>query len=153
MLTDCNSFFQHFHRQFPVLDAEITPHEYHERSPLLFWTIVVIAARVCRDRPNLRADLSKTVTDLLWAKTTAIPPSHFTIQAQILLCIWPFSPPMLIADPTLFIASAAKMGCMQLGLHHPENMQDYNRIRFDIYDAHIEEALKIWTACFVTAEW
>lgn len=152
MLIGCYSFFQYFHPHFPILNEELQPLEYHERSPLLFWTVIVIAARAYRERPSLHTDLSKPVTDLLWTKISAIPPSHFTIQAEMLLCIWPFSPRMLIADNTLFMASIVKAGCTQLGLHQPENMQDYNRIRFQILKAHVEEAVKLWAACFITAE-
>lgn len=76
----------------------------------------------------------------------------FTIQAEVLMCMWPISPPMMIADPTLFLASIIKAGCMQLGLHQPEHMQVYNRIRFRIQNRHIEEAMKLWAACFIVTE-
>jgi hypothetical protein len=147
------SFFQDFHPHFPILDPNNSCSDCHQRSPLLFWTINAIAARGHKVLSFLRSELQRPLMDLLWTKTSTIPPSHFTIQAQLLLCIWPFSPPTLIADPSLSLASLAKAGCMQLGLHQPNNMQDYNRVRFEINEAHVAEAAKLWVAAFVVAGW
>jgi hypothetical protein len=41
---------------------------------------------------------------------------------------------------------------MHLGLHRPEILQDFNRVKFRVLPEHVEEAAKVWTGCFIVAE-
>ncbi|KIW12127.1 hypothetical protein PV08_09402 [Exophiala spinifera] len=145
-------FFESFHPHFPILSETLSIDEYYHRSSLLFWTIIAIAARASREEAGLCSSLVTALLKLLWSKISTMPHSHLTTQSIILLCIWPFSTPSMITDPTLMLISIAKTGCMHLGLHRPETMQSFNRVRFQVQPEQLEEAVKLWTGCFIAAE-
>lgn len=50
------------------------------------------------------------------------------------------------------LISIAKTACMHLGLHRPEILQDFNRVKFRVLPEHVEEAAKVWTGCCIVAE-
>jgi hypothetical protein len=50
------------------------------------------------------------------------------------------------------LISIAKTACMHLGLHRPEILQDFNRVKFRVLPEHVEEAAKVWAGCCIAAE-
>ncbi|KIX04970.1 uncharacterized protein Z518_05842 [Rhinocladiella mackenziei CBS 650.93] len=145
-------FFEKFHPFLPILSQDLSPDEYHARSPLLFWMIIAIAARSHPKDVGVYTNLNPPLMKLLWTKVSGIPHSHLTIQAIVLLCMWPFSTPSMITDPSFTLISIARTACMHIGLHRPEILQDFNRIKFRVEPEHVEEAVKLWAGCFVVAE-
>lgn len=136
----------------PLINDRIPVDRLFDLSPLLFWTVIAIASRTREAGSDLHTRLREPLMQLLWAKISTVPMSHFTIQAILLLCTWPYSPVSLISDPTSMLVSIAKSGCVQLGLHRPENMQDFHRVRFDVQREQIKEAVLIWVCCFIASE-
>lgn len=149
---DPDRFFEDFHHFFPILKTDLSPDEYYERSPLLFWTIIAIASRSYDEEVGVYATLRVPLDKLMWEKIAVTPHSHLTIQAIALLCVWPFSSPSLISNPSFMLISIARTACMHLGLHRPEILQDFNRVKFRVLPEHVEEAAKVWAGCFVVAE-
>lgn len=145
-------FFGYFHPYLPILNEGLSPDETYDRSPLLFWTIIIIAARAYKEEPGLCSNLTMPLNRLLWSKISDVPYSHWTIQAILLLCLWPSNTPSMINDPSLTLISIARTGCVHIGLHRPEVMQDYNRVRFRMHPEQLEEAVKLWVGCFIVAE-
>lgn len=48
------------------------------------------------------------------------------------------------------VVSLAKSACMQLGLHRPETVQDFLRVKTTFGPQEFQEAVKIWTGCFIS---
>lgn len=146
------SFFGHFHPFLEILNASITPNAYYARSPALFWVIISVAARKYEDDVTLLGSLKACVTNLVWSCASQLPlPSH-TIQALLLLCMWPFPVDTQWRDPSFILVSLAKSAAMQNGLHQPEKMQDFLRVKTQLGPEEFHEAVKLWTGCYITAE-
>ncbi|PTD06146.1 hypothetical protein FCULG_00012266 [Fusarium culmorum] len=56
---------QYNHPYLPLIDEEKSPHDYYERSELLFWVIMAVAARRQKSQPTLLPRLARNITDLL----------------------------------------------------------------------------------------
>jgi hypothetical protein len=41
---------------------------------------------------------------------------------------------------------------MQNGLHRPETMQDFLRVKTQLEPEEFHEAVKLWAGCYITAE-
>lgn len=147
-----SSFYHHFHPHIPLLNNRVAIDKYFQLSPVLFWTVLAVATRCWKMQPDLHRRLRGPLMQLLWTSISAVPVSHFTIQAILLLCTWPFSPDSLISDPTFVLVSTARTACMQLGVHRPKQMQDYHRVRFEVRREQVREAVMIWVTCFIVAE-
>ena len=50
------------------------------------------------------------------------------------------------------LVSNAKSAAMQLGLHRPENIQDFSRSKRRLVTTELEEAARIWSACYIAAQ-
>lgn len=79
-------FFQHYHPYTPLLDPAVLPDEYYAQSPLLFWTIILIASRRYTDEPGLFVSLAAPVKKMLW-DTIANPPHTWHVVQSILHCL------------------------------------------------------------------
>lgn len=130
----------------------MSPDEFFTRSRLLFWTITVIGARRFEDDVAIYHNLVTGIQKLVWAKLSSSPHAHYTIQAVILLCNWPFPTASVTTDPCFMLISMAKTAAMQLGLHRPEVLQDYLRVKCQLNAEEMVEAVKLWAGCFITAE-
>ncbi|KEF52649.1 uncharacterized protein A1O9_11066 [Exophiala aquamarina CBS 119918] len=58
----------------------------------------------------------------------------------------------MVTNPSFMLISIAKTACMHLGLHRPEILQDFNRVKFRVLPEHVEEAAKVWAGCCIAAE-
>lgn len=50
------------------------------------------------------------------------------------------------------LISAAKSAALQLGLHRPENIQDFSRVDSRLSPKGVRDAVKIWAACYITGQ-
>ena len=100
----------------------------------------------------LMAVLAPDVQDLLFKGIGRPPHSRYTIKAWTMLCLWTFPTSSLASDHSYILASAAKASAMQIGLHRPEIVQDFQRIkvRFSLEELH--DAVRTWVGCFIAAE-
>jgi hypothetical protein len=111
----------------PFLDASLSPDQYFQSSPLLFWTIIGIASRRYVEDVTLFPILSGLVPKLMWEMITKPPYLITTAQAVIALCNWPFPVTSAWSDILITMSSIALSMAMQLGLHRPLNAQDFVR--------------------------
>ena len=42
---------------------------------------------------------------------------------------------------------------VHIGLHKPELLQDYSRVKCQLGPSELREAVKVWTGCYIAAEW
>jgi hypothetical protein len=145
-------FFDHYHHFLEILDPATTPNEYHQQSPVLFWVIVSVAARRHESDVTLLGSLNPYVTRSIWSSASQPPLSSFTIQALLLLSMWPFPFDTQSKDPSLLMISVAKSAAMQNGLHQPEVMQDFLRVKTQLKPKEFHAAVKLWAGCYIAAE-
>ncbi|OAG38594.1 hypothetical protein AYO21_07254 [Fonsecaea monophora] len=146
------TFFCQYHPFLPFIEGSGSPDDYHAKSPLLFWTIIVIAARRDEEEPILLTSLSPAVQGLLWQTVPRVPHSRPELKAMILLCLWPFPTSSMSTDSSYILASVAKTGAMHIGLHKPYFVQDFSRVKFRFSPEELRDALLVWSACFIAAE-
>lgn len=135
-----------------ILDPSISPDDYYRRSPILFWAIISVAVRRYEQDATLLATLNPCVTRLMWNTISTPPHSRFTIQAVLLLCTWSFPTNSMSTDNSFILISIAKSASMQLGLHRPEIVQDFMRVRIQFDPQEFQEAVKTWVGCYITAQ-
>ena len=135
-----------------MLDPSLSPDNYYSLSPVLFWAIISVAARRYEDEPGLMASLSTPVSTLVWSSIPMLPNSIGLIQAILLLCNWPFPTSVFSTDPSFILISCAKSAAMQMGVHRPENVQDYSRIKRRLSPKEVTEAVKAWSAIYITSQ-
>ena len=71
--------------------------------------------------------LSDLVMKLIWAEIAKPPYRVLTVQAILLVCIWPFPTNTMYNGVSATLSSVAINIAMQIGLHRPFNRQDFLR--------------------------
>ena len=150
MLTDPVSFFTYYHPFLPILEPDKSPETYYETSPLLFWTIIAVAAR--RHPYTPIRSLAGPVTRLLWATVADVPQSYHVAKSLCLLCTWPLPISSTSADPTLMISGLMMQIAMQIGLHRPSHAQDFSKFKVELREEELRDRVKTWAACNVVAQ-
>lgn len=135
-----------------LLDPAMSPDEYYNRCPLLFWVIIYIASRQFTDEPNLFTGLTGPVKELLWEAIANPPHTSHTVRSMLLLCMWPFPTSSLSTDITLMLVTISQTIAMQLGLHQPEAIQDFSREKRRLGLAEASETVKTWSICYIAAQ-
>jgi hypothetical protein len=83
---------------------------------------------------------------------SVLPHSRHTVQALLLVSVWSFPINTMSKDQSFMTVSLAKSACMQLGLHRPETVQDFLRVRTTFRPEEFQEAVKIWAGCFIAVQ-
>ncbi|KAL9094240.1 MAG: hypothetical protein Q9165_003380 [Trypethelium subeluteriae] len=123
-----NLFFQYYEKSIPgIFKPEMTPSQYYEKSPFLFWSLVSVGARKYSEDPLLLEVVTRYVMDVavlsLYSMSNALP----AIQAVLLLCLWPLPVNTTVKDPSHALAGAAMQLAVQNGLHVYGHQQDFYR--------------------------
>lgn len=114
-LTNRRSFSLHCLRHLPILDLQKPIDSIRNESPLLFWTVIVISVRThplhSAQFESLQAPFRRLLSGYLVNSIRSI----YTIQALLLLCLWPFPVAKQPEDPSwdycgMAVAATFKMG-------------------------------------------
>ncbi|CAK7205471.1 Regulatory protein leu3 [Sporothrix eucalyptigena] len=141
-------YFRHYHPHLPFKMAATSPDETYARSPLLFWIVCAVTSHW--KQQAVMAPLVKTMISTAMHDT---PYSVETIQALLIMCIWPFRTVRISDDPTQFYSSIAARMALQLNLHRPD--QPYWPLRHgSFHGPHIASSdddvrRTTWLACYV----
>jgi transcriptional regulatory protein LEU3 len=146
-------FFEHHHHFLDIIDSSVTPDSCYIASPVLFWAIISVAARQYGKRPQLFSSLNQPVTDLIWRTITVLPHSRHAIKAILLISMWPFPTNSMSTDMSFMLVNMAKTASMQLGLHRPETVQDFLRVKTKLNTVQFQKAVKIWAGCYIASQW
>jgi len=140
------AYFARCHRYLPFELKSRDPDDVYLNSPLLFWAICA-AASSWKLQSQLEVEIKTLVAATLHSKVRAIE----TVQALLVLCMWPFRVSKLHEDPSHFYIGLATQMCLQLGLHRPSqphsHLVDRPEYQSMIADAHVKTTT--WLACFV----
>ncbi|KAL9613159.1 MAG: hypothetical protein Q9167_002279 [Letrouitia subvulpina] len=139
-------FFRLFHSFLPLLEPEKPADHYYDASPLLFWTIISVAARHYPSDKTLLTSLSGPLSRLLWATLADVPQSYIVVKALCLLCTWPLPISSTSSDPTFMLSGLLLTIAMQIGLHRPSHAQDFARFRVEFREEELKDRVKTWGA-------
>ncbi|UZP32252.1 hypothetical protein NXS19_000068 [Fusarium pseudograminearum] len=146
-----NMYIKYNHPYLPLIDEEKSPHDYYERSELLFWVIMAVAARRQKSQPTLLPRLARNVTDLLWKTLRSMSYSISTIRALCLLCTWPFPTSSSTSDPTFMLVGSMLQMSTQMGLHCALDAQDFVKVPLQLDVSERSEWAQTWEACNIVA--
>ncbi|RMZ78359.1 hypothetical protein DV738_g3843, partial [Chaetothyriales sp. CBS 135597] len=145
-------YFTLFHPFLPFLNPERTADEYYQRSPLLFWVMMNVAARHFAGDPDLFGALCQPLAKLTWETIADVPQNYHVVKALILLCAWPLPTSSTSTDPTFMYCGLMIQIALQIGLHRPSHAQDFSKFRVELRDAELQDRVVVWSVCNIVAQ-
>ncbi|KAK5637638.1 hypothetical protein RRF57_013353 [Xylaria bambusicola] len=145
---------QHFADQYHTYAQFIQPIEslthFYTTSPLLFWTIILIASHYHIEHSSLYDKLLLPHEKLLRPFVNTAVQSIHEIHALLLLCIWPISRRVDESNPTWNHIGLAVNACMRLDLNRtapapPVPIWPRSNTRPE--DVNIQTRRLTWLAC------
>lgn len=146
-------YFAHYNRFLPLLDPNQSVDAYMNQAKLLFWTVVVIAARHWPKDPTLLQKLTPSYRALVWTTISEVPQTYQVVKALCLLCTWPLPSSSTTIDETFMLAGVMMQIAMHHGLHQPSHAQDFSRTHVQLRDDEIKDRLSTWAVCNTVAHW
>ncbi|RDW76055.1 hypothetical protein BP5796_06876 [Coleophoma crateriformis] len=150
-----SEFFGCYHPYLPFLNPNSSPDQYYQQHPLLFWTIVAVAARRYTANPSLLTDLSGPLSRLLWTTVGSVPSNQeglFVVKALCLLCTWPLPTSTTSTDPTHILCGVMMKTATGIGLHRPNYTQDFSRVSVDLSREQLHDRVLTWAVCNIVAQ-
>jgi hypothetical protein len=147
-----NEFWCYYHSYLPFLSPSQTPDQYYQQHPLLFWTIIAVAARRYTADPGLLTSLIGPITRLLWSTVGEVPNNHFVVKALCLLCTWPLPTSTTSTDPTHILCGVMMKTATGIGLHRPSHTQDFSRVSVDLNKEQLHDRVTTWAVCNIVAQ-
>ncbi|KAJ5037526.1 uncharacterized protein L3040_007698 [Drepanopeziza brunnea f. sp. 'multigermtubi'] len=145
-------FWQCYHPFLPFLDPQQAPDAYYAQHPLLFWSIVTVAARRYTADPGLLTAVTGPLTRLLWQTVGDVPANHYIVKALCLICTWPLPTSTTSTDPTHILCGVMMKTATGIGLHRPNNTQDFSRVSIDLNREQLHDRVVTWAVCNVVAQ-
>lgn len=129
------------------------PNACYAQCPLLFWTIVVTGARKYSKDPTILTLLGPKVIELaarsMFSHTERLP----TIQAYLLLCIWPMPVDTMHKDISPVLSGAMLSLAISNGLHVQGMGQDFSRTTLEHNENECIYRANLWVACTISSQW
>ncbi|RFU34161.1 hypothetical protein B7463_g2163, partial [Scytalidium lignicola] len=143
-------FFKHYASFLPgIFPSDIAFMSYHAQSPFLFWTMACTGARRFHDVGYFQQAASK-VRELVTASILQIQDPIQTIQAILILCLWPLPVDTMWKDPSHTMAGAAMQLAIQNGLHKFRHEQDFSRTQINSNDRNTRPfRVYLWIHCVI----
>ncbi|KUJ16604.1 uncharacterized protein LY89DRAFT_586780 [Mollisia scopiformis] len=142
-------YFTHYHPYLPFLDPDLAPDQYFDWSPLLGWTIIVVAARRFRQEPGLFGDLSPSYNKLLWSTISEHPQPYHVSKALCLICTWPLPSTSNPSDATYPLCGMMISIALSNILDFPVHLQ-FSKGR--ITEAEQRDRRLTWAACNIVCQ-
>lgn len=143
------SFFDHYAPFLPgIFDSDTSLTDCHRRSPFLFWAMVCTGARHFQDSAFSQKVGSK-VREIAASALFQIQDPTPTIQAALILCLWPLPIDTHWKDPSHALAGAAMQLAVQNGLHTFRHEQDFRRVQIDSNDRARMFRISLWLHCIM----
>ena len=143
-------YFASYHPFLPFLDPDSTPDHYFGLTPLLGWSIVMVAARRFRRHPYLLEQLREEYSTLVRSTVSDVPQYYYVVKALCLICFWPLPTTLGHLDPTFQLCGTMMQTALQNLLHRP--IQNFLRIQGSLPEAEQYDRLITWAACNVVTE-
>ncbi|SPO02110.1 related to zinc finger transcription factor [Cephalotrichum gorgonifer] len=147
-----SEYFTFYHPFLPFLNPAQPPDQYEAQHPLLFWSIIAVAARRYRPNPTLLTTLSGPLMHLLWTTIGEVPTSYFVVKALCLLCSWPLPTSTTSSDPTHILCGVMTKTATMIGLHRPNHSQDFSRVSVELNREQLHDRITTWAVCNIVAQ-
>ena len=142
------SYFTHFHRYIPVCDPSLTPDQYYDMSPTLFWCICAVASRRYDD-PKLMMSLAPKVYKLPLKTLFSANVPISTVMGTLILTTFCF-PTSESFDEVPYVLSAALLhAAMKLGLFIPEESLDFQPFTPAPSEDECVARYTLWAYCHI----
>ena len=137
-------FFARYHQYLPFKMNSYSAEAICSGCPLLFCVICSVTSSW-----KLQSQLSPTIKNMVENTLHSSSSSTETVQALLILCMWPFRVFFLADDPShLYSGLAVQIG-LQLGLHRATQTHSYRHT----LERHSAELLEVktttWLACSI----
>jgi hypothetical protein len=142
-------FYARFHAHFPILPDQTTFLSRYNFNKLLLWTVLAIASRESSQYAALYSSLVDPVRRLAGDLYASQSRSFETVQALLLLCVWPFPFQQTINDPSPMYIALASQIAYQLGLHRPAYRTDFTENNLPQADPGELARKKVWFGCCI----
>ena len=143
------SFFERHAEFVPGLcDPSLSPVQYYDLSPFLFWAIVGTGARRHRD-PVLLERVAKHIMEIALPSLYSISRPIPAIQAVLVLCLWPLPISTMWKDPSHALIGAAAQLAVQNGLHMVGHEQDFARTISQSTKSERLSRARLWIHCLM----
>lgn len=147
-----HEFFSYYHPFLPFLSSSQSPEQYKQQSPLLFWTIIAVAARRTKVVDHLVTTIAGPLSRLLWVTVGGVPGSHHVVKALCLLCTWPLPTSTTSTDPTHILGGVMMKIATGIGLHRPNHVQDFSRVSVALNQEELHDRVTTWAVCNIVAQ-
>jgi len=147
-----SEFFLFYHPFLPFLNKSQSPEQFYQQHPLLFWTIIAVAARRYTTDPGLLSSLAGPLTRLLWTTVGEVPSNYFVVKALCLLCVWPLPTSTTSTDPTHILSGVMMKTATGIGLHRPNHTQDFSRVSIELNREQLHDRVTTWAVCNIVAQ-
>lgn len=129
----------------------MTPNEYHDMSPFLFWAIVVTGSRRYTEDPMVLERTSQHITPLAFSSMALRSSQIPVIQGLLILCTWRLPTNSMYKDMTHLMCGSAVHLATQIGLHIAGVGQDFARMPLKKdQDLKVSRA-KLWLCCVIVS--
>ncbi|TAQ88772.1 hypothetical protein B7494_g2938 [Chlorociboria aeruginascens] len=166
-------YFKFYHPLCPLLDPKMNHDFYFSLSPVLAWTVVLVASRRHYQDALLLTKLSSPYKKLLWATISEMPQRYHAVKALAILCNWPIPLVMDVSkrnrserpvgglgggfglsemDPTFMLSGIMMQIALQTGLHRPLHLQDFIRQVRDIPEQEVKDRKLTWAVCNIVSQ-
>lgn len=125
----------------------MTPDEYHQRCPFLFWTIVYVGCRYYTKDPTLLGVLAPKLNAMAFLALESRSYPLLTIQGLLLLAMWPVPMNTMYRDVSLVLSGAALHFSRQVGLHIFGIGQDFARTTINADTLEAARRAALWRVC------
>lgn len=149
-----NEFFAFYHPFLPFLNPQQSPDQYKQQHPLLFWSIISVAARRFSpsDCPGLLTSLAGPLTHFLWTTIGEVPSNYHVVKAMCLLCAWPLPTSTSTSDPTHILCGVMMKTATGIGLHRPNHIRDFSRFSVELNKEQLADRVTTWAVCNIVAQ-
>ena len=148
---DCllSSFYTKFHPLFAILaDLDHFLSDY-DSNTLLLWTILAIASKESIKYSELYISLVDPVRKLAGDLYGPQSRDFGTVQALLLLCVWPFPFQQTVNDPSPMYCGLATQLAYQMGLHRPDCQMYWEYDKSKLSPIVELQRKKAWFGCFI----
>ncbi|CZR67773.1 uncharacterized protein PAC_17672 [Phialocephala subalpina] len=142
-------YFTQYHPYLPFLNPEATPDHYFNLSPLLGWSIIIIAGRRFRHGHSMLDALTADYNKLLWSTISETPQPFHVVKALCLICTWPLPSTTNPSDATYSLSSMMISIALQNVLDFPIQMQFSRKT---INEDEQRDRRLTWAACNIVAQ-
>jgi hypothetical protein len=134
-----------------VLDTSKTRDEMYEKSPLLFWTIIITASKYSTTHSHLYESFAPAYENLLAAKIVKVTRSVSQLHAILIIIMWPLPYPGPTHDPSWGYCGLAMNAALQMGMHRPGFHREYGFP--DLTQEQVQLRTVTWMMAFQTSVW